>query len=58
MRWEMETGTEGTLVSGGLGIELESSSSWVRSLPGATMVGLKGGHTQGSGFPLACSSPS
>lgn len=46
------------LVSGGLGIELESSSSWVRSLPGAPMVGLKGGHTQGSGFPLACSSPS
>lgn len=45
------------LVSGGLGIELESSGSWGRSLPGAPMVGLKGGHTQGSGFPLACSSP-
>lgn len=34
------------LVSGGLGTKLESSGSWGRSLPGAPMIGLKGGHTQ------------
>lgn len=45
------------LCFGGLGIELESSSSWGKSLPGAPMVGLKRGHTHGSGFPLACSGP-
>lgn len=43
------------IVSGGQGIEHESSGSWGTSLPGAPMVGLKRGHTQGSGFPLACS---